>query len=97
MVERTSQLLTQLGVFSHVAIGLDLIASELAILFEDKKDIDHLLAITQLGPRSPVSTKARELYEGYGLPRANLVNFQNEEIEGLHAALKAFTEGVAFA
>lgn len=79
------------------AIGFDVQEVELAILFDNRSDIDHMLSITQLAPRSPISIKARELYENCGMPRANLVNFQSNEVDCLLSSLEVylFEDGIA--
>jgi len=92
LIERTSDLLSKSGLSSYIAIGFDINEAELAILFNDRSDIDHMLSITQLAPRSPISIKARELYENYRMPRTNLINFQSEEIDLLLAALGMFDQ-----
>ena len=97
LIERTSDLLSNSGLSSYIAIGFDVQEVELAILFNDRSDIDHMLSITQLAPRSPISVKARELYENYKMPRTNLINFQSEEIDQLLSLLGAFNDEGALA
>ena len=97
LIERTSDLLSKSGLTSYVAIGFDVQEAELSILFNDRNDIDHVLSITQLAPRSPISIKARELYENYRMPRMNLINFQSEEIDQMLSLLGAFNDEGALA
>ena len=96
MIERTSGLLTRSGLESYLAIGFDIQEAELSILFQESADIDHMLKITELPARSSVSIKARELYETWGLPRRNVINFQDDEIDQLLSALGSFTEQGAY-
>ncbi|MBT6227819.1 MAG: hypothetical protein HOI47_14330 [Candidatus Scalindua sp.] len=96
MIERTSGLLTRSGLESYLAIGFDIQEAELSILFQESTDIDHMLKITELPARSSVSIRARELYETWGLPRKNVINFQDNEIDQLFSALEYFTEGCAY-
>jgi hypothetical protein len=96
MIEKTSDLLTESGLQSYLAIGFDFQDAELSILFQESTDIDHMLKITELPARSPISIKARELYETWGLPRKNVINFQEDEIDQLFSALGSFSEKCAY-
>jgi len=96
MIERTSDLLFKSRLESYVAIGFDTQEAELSILFKESSDIDHMLKIIDLPARSSISAKARELYENWDLPRRNVINFQEDEIDQVLSALESFSDQCAY-
>jgi len=92
MLERTAGLLSESGFGSHVAIRFDIDAAELSVLFKNSEDIELLLKVSGLPARSSISHQARELYETWSLPRKNVINFQDDEIDQFLSSLGMFTE-----
>jgi len=92
MLERTAGLFSESGFGSHVVIAFDIQEAELSILFNESAHADLILKVTDLPARSSISPKTRELYETWSLPRKNVINFQDDEIDQFLSSLGMFNE-----